>query len=106
MISIRREGPAYYSPIQYGYNLNELRIYQTPNLMMLLDVKISAPSPKAPEYIATNLITNLESRTSGNNKFPFIDSLGNKANFKSCFKTTDAELSADGDKMVITIDLG
>ena len=65
--------------------------------MMLFDIKISAPSPKAQEWSATNLITNLQSRTSGNNMSPFIDSLGNTANFESCFKTTDAELSADGD---------
>ena len=68
-------------------------------------VLISAPSPKQTKWAATNLITNLSSRTSGNNYPPLLDSSGNTASYESCFKTTSNQLSGFGDKMVITVDL-
>ena len=58
------------------YIINELRLYQTPNLLQVIDdIKITAPPPKATKWAATNLIRNLGSRTSGNEAFngrPYI----------------------------------
>ena len=51
------------------------------------------------------MITNYGSRTSGNNYTPIIDWSGNAASFESCFKTSNTQLSVDGDRLVITIDL-
>ena len=58
------------------YIINELRLYQTPNLLQVIDdINITAPPPKATKWAATNLIRNLGSRTSGNeasNGRPYI----------------------------------
>ena len=53
----------------------ELRLYQTPNLLDIQknEVTISGPAPKANEWAVTNLITNLEVRTPGNNINPYLD---------------------------------
>ena len=69
----------------------EVRIYQTPNLIQELEgtVLISAPGPKNLRFVATNLITNLDNRTSGNEFRPLIDNDSNRASYDSCFKTTN-----------------
>ena len=72
-----------------SYFVNELRLYQTPNLMVELPVSISAPSPIESKWSATNLITNLQSRTSGNDLKPIINSSGGVASYESCYKTSD-----------------
>ena len=57
------------------FHMPELRLYQTPNLIQELEgaVLISAPAPIDPIWAATNLITNLAIRSSGNNLYPLID---------------------------------
>ena len=57
--------------------------------MVELPVSISAPSPLDLKWSATNLITNLQSRTSGNNLKPIIDSSVGVASYESCYKTSD-----------------
>ena len=61
------------------------------------EATISAPTPKDPQWAATNLITNLENRTSGNNIKPLIDWESNEASYESCYKTTNVELGPLGD---------
>ena len=69
------------------------------------NVTVSAPPPKAPEFAATNLITNLDSRSSGNNLKPLIDLSGNRAAYQPCFKTTHVELGPKGHMHVLGFDL-
>jgi len=85
-----------------------MRLYQTPNLLELLSGSVSivtAPDPKDAKWRATNLITNLSRRTSGNNLEPLIDYVPNDATFESCFKTTQVEMAATSHKFVFTLDL-
>ena len=85
-----------------------MRLYQTPNLLIELSATatISAPTPLDAKWKATNLITELGRRTSGNNFRPVVSDTGTRGSFESCYKTSNNELSAEGNKMVITIDLG
>ena len=71
----------------------------------MVGVTISAPVPTDANWAATNLITNFTSRTAGNNDNPLIDWAGNKATWNSCFKTGAAQLSVEGNKLVINVDL-
>ena len=90
-IVIRRDGGSNaIGSHRFVYNLFELRPYQTPNLLQLLEgnVTISAPASSDPKYAATNLITNLDNRSSGTELLPLVDLLGTEANHESCFKTT------------------
>ena len=89
------------------YIINELRLYQTPNLLQVIDdIKITAPPPLAPQWAARNLITNLDNRTSGNKSAkPYIGK-NVLALYDSCYHTSNVELSSLGDIMEITIDLG
>ena len=66
---------------------------------------MSAPPPKAPEFAATNLITNLDSRSSGNGLEPLVDLGGNRAAYQPCFKTTHVELGPNGHMHVLGFDL-
>ena len=72
----------------------------------LADVSISAPDPSNNFFPATNLITNLVSRTSGNNLKPMINSLGNRATYESCYKTSYVQLEPLDNKLEITINFG
>lgn len=69
-------------------------------------IKISAPTAKSNDFEATNLITHLDSRTSGNNLKPQLDQIGTRATYNSCYKTTEVQLGPLGNKMIITINLG
>lgn len=53
---------------------------------------------------ATNLVTNLDNRSSGNGIQPCNDALGNFATYESCFVTTDVQLSMTGMQYVLGID--
>ena len=78
------------------YQVLELRLYQTQNLLQQLEeegtIEISGPAPKEPKYAVTNLIKHLNSRTSGTNKRPLIDQASKRATYESCFKTSNIEL--------------
>ena len=91
-----------------------MRLYQTQNL---LDIQtgtttVTAPDPKHADYAVTNLISNLRSRSSGNDlsplKAPAMPSvmIGETASYRSCYKTTDAQLAALDHKLKIEFDLG
>ena len=77
--------------------INELRPYRTPNLLEIQSgvATVSAPAPKSPAYAASNLIKNLSTRSSGNDLYPLVagDQVGTAANYRSCYKTTNSELS-------------
>ena len=77
-----------------------------PNLLQTFPglVTINAPVPKDSKWAAENLIENLSFRTSGDGYKPLID-IDNRASFESCYKTTQDELSAHGNMMIITLDL-
>jgi len=108
-IVLRRDGYSSVGPPDGGthYQATEIRVYQSPNLLQHFQgkVTVSAPAPKAPEFAATNLITNLDSRSSGNNNRPLIDVFGNRATYQPCFKTTNVELGPEGHIQVLGFDL-
>ena len=106
-IVLRRDGYSAHGPHINEYFVGEIRVYQSPNLLQHFqgNVTVSAPPPKAPEFAATNLITNLDSRSSGNNLKPLIDLSGNRAAYQPCFKTTHVELGPDGHIQVLGFDL-
>ena len=93
---------------------NELRAYQTQNLLDSNFVTASVTAnalPKDPQYAVTNLILNLQSRSSGNNLYPLIADSGGvgvskSASYRSCYKTTNNELSLLANKLKIDFDLG
>ena len=64
-----------------------MRIYQTQNLLKVYEgvVTVSGPPPISPQWAATNLITNLDSRSAGNDLKPLIES--GSSNYDSCYKT-------------------
>ena len=103
-VVIRKDGPN----DNKNYNLNQVRLYQTPNLVQELEgqVTISAPAPISPKWVPTNLITHLDSRTSGNNKRPLINSASNRASYESCYKSSNVQLFPLGDKLEITLNMG
>lgn len=105
-VTIRRAGlPVHWAIV---FNIMEMRVFQIPNLLQVLEgiATISAPTPKSTQYKATNLITHLDSRTSGNGLSPLIDQASNRAPYDSCYRTTEVQLGPLGHKMIITIDLG
>jgi len=69
-------------------------------------VTVSAPAPSDSKWSATNLITNLDIRSGGNNRNPLISPNTTSSTIESCFKTGPAQLSVLGDKMTYTVDLG
>ena len=89
------------------YNVNELRLYQTPNLLQELDtVTISAPAARKQKFAAQNLIENLGARTSGNTRMAIIDADDNRATYESCYSVRHGELSSLGNLMEMTFNLG
>ena len=87
--------------------LPQVRLYQTPNIIQVLEgqVTISAPASINANEVATNLITNLNSRSSGNGFYPIINSAGDRSTDSSCYRTSEMTLSAHGDILEITINL-
>ena len=57
-------------------------------------------------YAATNIISNLNSRTMGNDKKPLLDADSTLASYESCYRTTDKELIFNMHKMEVTVNLG
>ena len=65
-LSIRRDEESAYD---YKFNLNEIKIYQTPNLIVKLQSSVSLTedtSSSLAGWEAVNLIENLETRSCGN----------------------------------------
>ena len=103
----RRVGAATTGADNNVFTLFELRAYQVPNLFIDLQgiLTISAPAPSLAKWAATNLITNLSSRTAWNVYRPVIDSVGTIATYDSCYRTDNTKLSSLGHKMELTINL-
>ena len=57
------------------------------------------------KWAASNLLSNLSTRTSGNDLEAVIGLNKSLASFESCFKTTDVELASADHKLVLTFDL-
>ena len=98
-LTARREG---YNGFLVDYRLDNLRVYQMPNLLMELSPSITpnTSQPKASDLSALNLITNLSSRTCDNLLPPITSSAGplssgTTGSHKSCFMATDVELVND-----------
>ena len=91
-----------------GYYLNEIRAYQVPNLLQVLS-SIAITSDTSPSYstdtTAANLITNLSNRAS-NDEYPINTVDSGLADYYSCFKVTEAEISSLGHILIFGIDLG
>ena len=90
------------------YTLNEVRVYQVPNLLQELSTVAITPDTSAStasDTSATNLITNLGNRAS-NDSFPIKDVNSVLAtDYKTCFKVTDAEISSGGNLFKFGVDL-
>ena len=110
-VIIRREGRAVHGNEIIPY---EVRIYLVPNLLTDATI-ILAPEPKDPTWKADNLIQHLDTRsTCQDSAFnPILnwngvyadDSGVTRAPYSSCFVTTDAQLSENYHKFVLTIRL-
>lgn len=75
----------------FYFRLNELRLYQTLNLLQEFEgnVTLKAPASADPKMSAQNLISNLGTRTSGNGLKPLVDFASNNATFDSCYWITE-----------------
>ena len=90
---------------------HELRLYQTPNILYTLayttPATISAPLPKESKYSATNLVTHLNNRSQERDTYPKTSWIGTEwTEVLSCYVTTETELTQEGHKLEITVDLG
>lgn len=116
VLTIRRNQPRpTYAQI---LELNTLRGYQVPNLLSTekdrLSITADTSQDAGSDYRATNVITNLDSRTPCKKysvadqvvRGPLVDAVGNYADYKSCFASTSNELESDDHKFVFGIDLG
>jgi len=106
---LRRNG---YASDIYGstsINVQEVRAYQTQNLIYVLQGTVTISATASPINAAQspqNLITNLDFRTSGDtNVAPIINASGTLASYKSCYRTSRTQMSAQNHLMVLTVDL-
>lgn len=99
-------------------SLMEMRLYQTPNLLMKLSgkVTVTGPDPEQSIFAATNLITNLEDRTASSfaalstydPKYirPISKRGTNYYDFYSCYRVSSATLAATNHILELKFDLG
>ena len=80
-VYIYRDGNDLYDT---NYNISQLRLYGMPNLVAKATI-IATYVSIAAAYDATNLITNLSSRTARWGLKPLINAAGDSATFDSCF---------------------
>ena len=90
-----------------GFRLNEIKAYQVPNLLQVLS-QVTITSDTSPSYssdtAAANLINNLSNRAPNDwNPINAVDK--GLANYYSCFKVTEAEISSTGHVLKFGIDL-
>ena len=85
------------------YNISQLRLYGMPNLVAKATIISNYVSISA-AYDATNLITNLSSRTARWGLQPLTNAEGDSATFNSCFRV--AKSSITGPKYVFGLDHG
>ena len=83
------------------YNISQLRLYGMPNLIATATIITTYVSISA-AYGATNLITNLSSRTARWSLKPLINAAGASATFDSCFRV--AKSSITGPEYVFGLD--
>ena len=96
----------------------EMRLYQTPNLLMKLSgkVTVTGPDPEQSIFAATNLITNLEDRTASSfsntssDTPPYIRPISKRGSnyhdFYSCYRVSSATLAAKNHILELKFDLG
>ena len=85
-MSIRRNG---YDLNNFSFlRINEIRVFQVPNLLSIFDVEIIAShTPVSPEFEASNLLANFPNRSPNSEFAPLIDAQGNSDPSKqSCYK--------------------
>ena len=77
-LGLRRDGPNDGGPSTYP--IRAMKAYETPNLLALTEITATITAdtspPKTTDDAATNLLTNLDSRNSGNDLKPVIDLVG------------------------------
>ena len=96
------------SGVNKTYNLNEVKVYQVPNLFQALSTVTITPdtSPStASDTAATNLITNLGNRGSTSD-FPIMTVDKGLASYKSCFIVTETEIGSLDHIFKLGVDLG
>ena len=90
------------------FSLSEVRAYQMPNLLQELST-VTISTDTSPSYSsdtsATNLITNLGNRSNGNSRPINAVDMG-IADYKSCFRFTETEISSGGHLFIFGVDLG
>lgn len=75
-------------------------------------VKVTGTPAMDDNWIANNLITNLNSRSSGNSLFPVVGLEANtlfstpSTTHRACYKTKKTQVDADGGVFKLTLDLG
>lgn len=75
---------------------NELLVYQVPNLIQKFgSVILEAPTPTSALYAASNLVTNLDSRSGWTNMGISASGTGTLASYNSCFITSRSSLTND-----------
>ena len=96
------------SPIDNYMDFRNLKAYQTPNLVKLYESKISITPDTSSSVIgseATNLIKNLEHRTSDKNNEAIIVSVPEeRLGSKTCFEVDYTAIKSQGNKMIIGFD--
>ena len=103
-LSFRRDG---YSAYDLKLALSSMRLYEVPNLLQIVAATITGDTSQSKAtYEAVNLITNLDSRSSGNYLHPIINSIGTQGTNEPCFKTSEVQLDSLDTILVLGIDLG
>ena len=90
------------------FYLNEIRVYQVPNLLQEL-TSVGITSDTSPSSYAnrsaTNLITNLNNRSS-NDWVPIFAIDKGLGSYRSCYIVSESEISSAGHIFKLGIDLG
>ena len=70
-----------------SFDISEIRLYQTPNMVNSATIVVSSYSPISAAYSSANLVTNLSNRSLRWDLPPLIDAV-NTATYNSCFKVS------------------
>ena len=86
--------------------ISMIRAYQTPNVLSIGPAEvIYATQAKDSDFVASNLVENLSSRSSTSYWKARSDNAGGQVSHESCYIVTSDAVKADGNLLKLVIDL-
>ena len=109
-INVRRDQPSVNVSDNGAYNLRQIKVYQTPNLIKTYEDTIqitSDTSTAVTEYEAVNLIQNLENRSSWGHYYAIsvYDPLDHLLQ-RTCYRVNYGTIKSQSNKIILGFDFG